>query len=169
MSKKFSAIFLGLLFVTISLCLITEFMIPTPIQQEKSGENSKLVMRYYENVLEKMNADEIGSIFSEDFQRKWPEPSKELGPELVIEEIKLLRNKFSQFDVDVEYLVEDGEWVMSAWYGIGKPTSKQVDNPFTTNHVRYRGSSLFRIRNRQICESWNMAVQLPPNQSIYDL
>jgi steroid delta-isomerase-like uncharacterized protein len=120
-------------------------------------ENNKaLVQRFNDEVWGKGNLDVVYEIFAPDYVRHDLRPGNPLpGPDGQKKIASDFRGAFPDLHTAIDFMVEEGEFVVSRWTAEGTHTGMWGDISPTGKRIRFCGVNIYRIRNGKVIELWN--------------
>jgi len=120
-------------------------------------QNGKaLVRRFNDEVWGKGNLDVVFDVFAPDYVRHDLRPGNPLpGPEGQKKIAADFRAAFPDLQTEIDFMVEEGEFVVSRWTAEGTHTGAWAGIGPTGKRIRFCGVNIFRIRNGKIVELWN--------------
>jgi predicted ester cyclase len=65
------------------------------------------------------------------------------------------RAAFPDLQTAIDFMVEEGEFVVSRWTAEGTHTGPWADIAPTGKRIRFCGVNIYRIRNGKVIELWN--------------
>ena len=120
-------------------------------------ENGKaLVQRFNDEVWGKGNLDVVYEIFASDYIRHDLRPGNPLpGPDGQRKIAADFRAAFPDLQTAIDFMIEEGEFVVSRWAAEGTHTGIWNDIAPTGKRIRFCGVNIYRIRNGKVIELWN--------------
>lgn len=122
-----------------------------------ANESGKaLVRRFNDEVWGKGNLDVVFEVFAPDYVRHDLRPGNPLpGPEGQKKIAEDFRAAFPDLHSEIDFMVEEGEFVVSRWTAEGTHTGAWAGIAPTGKRIRFCGVNIFRIQNGKVVELWN--------------
>ena len=117
------------------------------------SENKQVVLRWTDEVLNQGKVDVVDELFAQDFSWTMPfnhEPLR--GPEAIKETVSGFRTAFSNFAVDVEDVIAEGDQVALKYTASGTNDGELMGAPATGESAAWRVMHIFRLRDGKIVE-----------------
>jgi len=131
-----------------------------------STEDKKgLHRRFYEEVVNRGDADAIDEIMAPDFVGHTP-GNPDVGRDGLKQAFASLSSSFSNTRVNIERQISDGDFVASHVTISGTHTGDLFGIPATGKDVSYPGIEIVRIADGKIAEFWGLLDMLTMMQQI---
>lgn len=105
----------------------------------------------------------LAEIVAPDFRYR---SGASVGVEKVVENVKLLRDAFSDLTVDVKHIVCEGEWAAFHFIIEGTHTGAFAGRAPTGKRIRWPGADFVRVRDGKLVELWNIAESMSMLETI---
>jgi ketosteroid isomerase-like protein len=114
------------------------------------SKNKEIVVRWTDEVLNRGNIDIVGEMFAEDFSWDMPfNPEPLHGPEAMKETVSAFRAAFSDFAVEVEDVLAEGDKVALKYKASGTNDGEIMGGPCYRWVGRMAGDARFHSARRQ--------------------
>lgn len=129
---------------------------PSAAQGQSTIEQNKAAARRWsEELWSKGNLAVADEIIAADYQRHDPgDPFPARGPEDVKRIVTMLRSMLSDFHIEVEAMVAEGDFVVSRYTATATDNRGYMGMPPTGKAIRTPAIQIFRFANGKIVESW---------------
>jgi len=122
----------------------------------KTESRKSLVQRFNDEVWGKGNLDVVYEVFAPDYVRHDLRPGNPPpGPDGQRKIASDFRAAFPDLKTAIDFMVEEGEFVVSRWTAEGTHTGAWNNIPPTGKRIRFCGVNIYRIRNGKVIEQWN--------------
>ena len=122
----------------------------------KTESRKSLVQRFNDEVWGKGNLDVVYEVFAPDYVRHDLRPGNPPpGPDGQKKIASDFRAAFPDLKTAIDFMVEEGEFVVSRWTAEGTHTGAWNNIPPTGKRIRFCGVNIYRIRNGKVIELWN--------------
>ena len=125
-----------------------------------SEKNKALARRFYEEVINKGNADAIDDLFAPDLVIRTPPPGMDPTLTGMKQMFQIFRQAFSDLNVTVDEIVAEGDTVVSRMTIRGTHTGDLMGIAPTGKKFSVRGMDLFHIDNGKATEVWHFEEEL---------
>lgn len=132
------------------------------------NENKEIVKRYYAEVISGGDYSNLGSFVAAEYVDHNAEDSGR-GPEIVRNHIEAIRTTLPDFNMRVEQIFAEGDWVATRVSGRGTHQGEWMNIRPTGREIRLKGINLDRLQDGKIVEHWgeadtvNMLLQMGLN------
>jgi steroid delta-isomerase-like uncharacterized protein len=117
------------------------------------SKNKEIVVRWTDEVLNQGNIDVVDELFAEDFSWEMPfNPGPLHGPEAMKETVSAFRAAFSDFAVDVEDVLAEGDKVALKYTASGTNDGEMMGAPATGESAEWRVMHVFTLRDGKIVD-----------------
>ena len=121
-----------------------------------SEENKTLARRVLEEVFNEGNLDVVDEIFAQDYVHHDPTmPEEGHGREHIKEFASMYRSAFPDVRIEIEDQIAEGDKVVSRWVASGTHEGDLMGIAPTGNRVTVVGTTIERIADGQIAETWD--------------
>ena len=129
---------------------------PSAAQGQSTIEQNKAAARRWsEELWSKGNLAVADEIIAADYERHDPgDPFPARGPEDVKRIVTMLRSMLSDFHIEVEAMVAEGDFVVSRYTATATDNRGYMGMPPTGKAIRTPAIQIFRFANGKIVESW---------------
>jgi len=118
-------------------------------------QNKAMARRWSEDLWSRGNLAVADEIIATDYQRHDPgDPFPARGPEDVKRIVTMLRSMLSDFHIEVETMVAEGDFVVSRYTATATDNRGYMGMPPTGKAIRTPAIQIFRFANGKIVESW---------------
>ena len=140
----------------IILLILAGVQWPSAAQGQSTIEQNKAAARRWsEELWSKGNLAVADEIIAADYQRHDPgDPFPARGPEDVKRIVTMLRSMLSDFHIEVEAMVAEGDFVASRYTATATDNRGYMGMPPTGKAIRTPAIQIFRFANGKIVESW---------------
>ena len=140
----------------IALVILGGAVAPEAAQGQSTVEQNKAAARRWsEELWSKGNLAVADEIIAADYQRHDPgDPFPARGPEDVKRIVTMLRSMLSDFHIEVEAVVAEGDFVVSRYTATATDNRGYMGMPPTGKAIRTPAIQIFRFANGKIVESW---------------
>jgi predicted SnoaL-like aldol condensation-catalyzing enzyme len=123
-------------------------------------ENKRLARDFIEEIYNQRQLDRIPVYVAQDFVDLSPFASPDAkGPESVRKQAQATLEAMPNLRFELQHLLAEGDLVLIHWRATGADATA-LDEAGAPKQVTIQGHSLFRMREGQIVESWDIADQL---------
>ena len=118
-------------------------------------QNKATIRRWSEELWGRGNLAVADEIIAPDYLRHDPgDPFPARGPEDVKRIVTMLRSMLSDFRIEVEAIVAEGDMVVSRYTATATDTKGYMGMPPTGKTIHTSAIQMFRFENGKIVESW---------------
>jgi steroid delta-isomerase-like uncharacterized protein len=125
-----------------------------------SEENKAVLRRENEEVWNKHNPDAVDEIYAPDFVNHSAPPGMPNDREGLKALVGMYLGAFPDHKVTSEFLVAEGDKVVSRWTSTGTHTGELMGIPATGKRTRTTGIAIVRVAGGKIAELWIESDQL---------
>jgi steroid delta-isomerase-like uncharacterized protein len=119
----------------------------------QTSENKETVLRWTDEVLNQGNIDVVDELFAEDFRWQMPfNPEPLHGPEAMKETVAAFRDAFSDFAVEVEDVLAEGDKVALSYKASGTNDGEMMGAPATGKSAEWRVMHVFTLRDAKVVD-----------------
>ena len=142
--------------MAIALAILGGALSPLAAQGQSTIEQNKATARRWsEELWSRGNLAVADEIIAADYQRHDPgDPFPARGPEDVKRIVTMLRSMLSDFHIEVEAMVAEGDFVVSRYTATATDNRGYMGMPPTGKSIRTPAIQIFRFANGKIVESW---------------
>ncbi|MBJ6759954.1 ester cyclase [Myxococcaceae bacterium JPH2] len=128
------------------------------------GEQNKLRARQFtEEVYNQKRLDRIPEYIAADFMdRTLDSPPNKQGPALLRQQAEASFAAFPDLRFDLLHVMADGDLVSLHWRATGTDAKGPRDPHGQLRRVTLQGQSLWRMRDGQVVEAWDVSDRLAP-------
>jgi steroid delta-isomerase-like uncharacterized protein len=140
----------------IALVILGSALAPALAQGQSTTEQNKAIARRWsEELWSRGNLAVADEIIAANYQRHDPgDPFPARGPEDVKRIVTMLRSMLSDFHIEVEAMVAEGDFVVSRYTTTATDNRGYMGMPPTGKSIRTPAIQIFRFANGKIVESW---------------
>jgi steroid delta-isomerase-like uncharacterized protein len=140
----------------IALIILAGALAPLAAQGQSAIEQNKAAARRWsEELWSRGNLAVADEIIAADYQRHDPgDPFPARGPEDVKRIVTMLRSMLSDFHIEVEMMIAEGDFVVSRYTATATDNKGYMGMPPTGKAIRTPAIQIFRFANGKIVESW---------------
>ena len=140
----------------IALIILGSALAPAMAQGPSVTEQNKaMARRWGEELWSRGNLAVADEIIAADYLRHDPgDPFPARGPEDVKRIVTMLRSMLSDFHIEVEAMVAEGDFVVSRYTATAIDNRGYMGMPPTGKSIRTPAIQIFRFANGKIVESW---------------
>lgn len=132
-----------------------------------TDDNKALVRRFYEEVWDRGNSDFVYAVFADDYVRHDLRPTDALpGPEGKKRIADAFRAAFPDFQVTVDLILGEGDYVVGRWTGSGTHSGSWGGVEPTNRRATFSAVNIFRFENGKVAEIWNHRDDLGLSQQL---
>jgi steroid delta-isomerase-like uncharacterized protein len=115
------------------------------------SKNQAIVVRWTDEVLNRGNLDLVDELFAEDFTWEMPfNPEALHGPAAMKETVSAFRAAFTDFAVEVDHVLGEGDEVALTYRASGTNDGEMMGQPPTGESAEWRVMHVFTLRDGKI-------------------
>ena len=119
-----------------------------------SAEENKAIARRGYEAINQNNLDALDEVVASDITDHNPSPGQAPGLEGVKQWFSSLHTAFSDFHVDVEDMIAEGDKVVARVTGSGTHQGEFMGIAPTGNRIEFSGIDILRIAEGKVAEHW---------------
>jgi steroid delta-isomerase-like uncharacterized protein len=131
-----------------------------------SEENKALHMRQHEEVWDKHNPDAVDEYFASDVINHSAPPGVPADRDGLKGLMAMYFGAFPDLKVTNEFLLADGDMIITRWNARGTHTGPLGDIPATGKKIATHGISITQYANGKIVGTWNESDQMDLMQQL---